>query len=447
MTTTLEQHGRERRPQEAVVRLQHADEHDPDPVERDLARRTRGGTTARGPASASRAPSPTSSAASGPASSASRRRERDEDGEGPAEHRGGDPVDVGAHAAGQRSGEHRDERAGERTARGDLEQHVRQGVRRRVGGADGPVADRAGLHQPAAEAEHPAQHGDGGDERRRPGETGDGAPRSAVTRRLTPAALTPDRQDRRRDGAVGVAGRRAAPLVELAQQRVVPAMTCVKLTRSLASVSPTTPASTSEPDRSRRVEDHRGTEQRADGVRAAVAEHVPAREVVRAGRRRSPRRRRRRGPRRDRRRARAAPAHSAAALSARPGRRSSRLARLAAAGDERPGGEHVGQPAAGGDGGPRAGPGRRERGGGEPGRADAEDLEAARRQPPVRERAEVPAQALGAVGRVLGEVVDEPERGAARGRDRGGRGGPEPARTRAARPRAARRRRRAPRAG
>ena len=322
MTTRLDSSGASGRPEEAAVRLQHAGQHDADAVERHLRREHHAASARprrRSPAPAHWSPPQAQRADQRTASDGQQQRRPARAGRtAQVEQRRRGPVDGPPVAAGQRPGEHRHHGAGQRAAGDDLEEHVRQ----RVGASGTPMPDAGSCRRcrrtPASGRSRPRG-------------------RAAVTARdqRRPRRPARARRRRRRGSLTGLRRGPAAQRVELAQAG-----------RALDHRGEADPLAGQGQRRPRRPARPAGrpaaagppapyAEQRAGRVRAGVAEHRPLAQV-RGQQRRGRHRRRPRPAPPPGTGQRARPARAQRPPSAPgPGRRSSRLTRLARAGDQR----------------------------------------------------------------------------------------------------------------
>ena len=310
------------------MRLQDAGEHDRDAVEHDLGQEHP--QHRRADLQRLR---PARQAAEQPAHRQRRRqqaeqRHRHQQQQRPGEQRRGGPRRRRPVPGGHGGRQDRHDQRGERPAGDDLEDDVGDGVGDQVGAAEAVQPDRAGEHRGPAEAGDPREHRHRGDTGRR-AEHGPGHPHRGAHRGGGAAGCRPSRSSQRSGG--------------------VASMTRLKETSSDAPVRPASAASAAAapggPDgappgpgpgrhRARWRPRHPASCARR-GRRAAAPRPL---RPPRAGRRRAP--------------------PATPTFRARPGRRSSRLTRLAAARDDGAGEQDVRRSGAGRAAGPRP-PGRR----------------------------------------------------------------------------------------
>ena len=199
--------GRERRggrPPEPPLRLQHAGQHDTDPVEDDL--RGEHGDERHREVDRLRRDHGIDGRTGLVQEADDRTRENGEQHggryqkcDGPGQQGGGDPVDVGSQPAGERCRKERHDRTGERAAGDDLEQHVRKRVRGRIGRPGRAGTDTVRLRHPPPETDHAAQQRDRGDQRCRTCHAGGGAAMCELHRSLIrPRRATCPREPRGR---------------------------------------------------------------------------------------------------------------------------------------------------------------------------------------------------------------------------------------------------------
>jgi hypothetical protein len=189
--------GGQRRPEEAVVRLQHAGEHQADAVEHHLRQehQQHPGPVSTAPSQADDPPS-TSRTSSG-AAKRPQQRDRDEDHHRPRQQRARGPRDLLAVAAGHGTGQHRHHEAGQGSAGHHLEEHVRQRVDGGVGVADAGRADRAAQRRRPAEADDARHDGDQRD-------AGRGAEQAGAEPAGEPHGSRPSRSSARSGGTASI---------------------------------------------------------------------------------------------------------------------------------------------------------------------------------------------------------------------------------------------------